>query len=100
MESISQERKTIIDLMTGIENVDVAVDAVRSLSLMAMEQVEDSMQWFDITGHSIPQSVKDTHVLLQCIFEKALTMKEHAKRSEEAFDAWKLARKAQEGATH
>ena len=82
--------------MTGIDNMDVSVDAVRSLSLMAMEQVEDSMRWLDIAGHSIPQSVKDTHVLLQCIFEKALTMKEHAKRSEAAFDAWKLAWKAPE----
>ena len=100
MESISQERETIMALIGGIENAEIEAERMRSLLQMTCNEIDDCEQWLKACRVDFPPSGVHVRVLLDCLLEKTIKIRNDTKRSEEAFDAWKLARKAQENATH
>ena len=100
MESISQERKIVMELMDGIDAVDAEAGIMWELLQIACNELADYEQWLKAYSVNFPPAGGHIHALLDCLLEKTIKIRNDTKRSEEAFDAWKLARKAQEGATH
>lgn len=100
MESISQERKTIMALMDGIENAEIEAERMWSLLQIACNEIDDCEQWLKACRVDFPPSGVHVRVLLDCLLDKTITIRNDTKQGAEAFDAWSAARKAQEGATH
>lgn len=100
MESISQERKTITALMDGIENAEIEAERMWSLLQIACNEIDDCEQWLKACRVDFPPSGVRVRVLLDCLMDKTITIRNDTKRSAEAFDTWSAERKAQEGATH
>ena len=97
MESISQERKTIMALMDGIENAEIEAERMWSLLQIACNEIDDCEQWLKVYRVDFPPSGVNVRVLLDCLLDKTIKIRNDTKRSAEAFYTWSA---AQEGATH
>lgn len=93
MESISQE-KTIMALMDGIEIAEIEAERMWSLLQMARNEIDDCEQWLKVYRVDFPPSGVNVRVLLDCLLDKTIKIRNDTKRSAEAFDTWSAERKA------
>lgn len=100
MESISQERKIVMEIMDGIDAVGAEAGIMWELLQIACNELADYEQWLKAYSVDFPPTGGHMHALLDCLLDKTDAIRNNAKRSTEAFDAWSAARKAQEGAPH
>lgn len=96
MESISQERKIVMELMDGVNAVGAGAGVMWELLQIACNELADYEQWLKAYSVDFPPTGGHMHALLDCLLDKTDAIRNNAKRSEEAFAAWKLAREAQE----
>lgn len=100
MESISQERKTIMALMDGIDNVEIEAERMRSLLQIACNEIDECEQWVKACRVDFPTAGVHVRVLLDCLLDKTFMIINDTTRATKAFNTWSATRKAQEDAKH